>query len=400
MEQQLDELRAKEKKLIFLFGETMYHLYKSQSVRFLYTSAGEEQEKEVTKLVRLLDYIEDRIAKLEELYAAEEEDEEEDSDEEETEEEVVGDEEELSEAETVESEAAEIETEKTQNAEPEKSDDVVSLAEQLLVPDKEEQLNWVAPNVAEIIEQEPEPIKETVAVAVEEIKPVEVEAVKPVEPKDVLEHILKTAEFVSDVDKRLFEKNIKQLKKGTEREREISVGQIAHTLGNEDLKKVYEFVMKDSSLMVRQAVMKNISRMKDNEMEGFWELGLNDPDLKVRTTAIKGIGTHVTEAHRTTLEVLLKDSEPHVRGLAVTYLGMYYGKEGVRKAVTSWLDQSPYVRTSLIEMLSIVKPEGALTTIKNLLSDTDEDVKKQAEKALKKIMPERKKESNHDKRKK
>ncbi|MBF0477922.1 MAG: HEAT repeat domain-containing protein [Candidatus Omnitrophica bacterium] len=388
MEQQLEELRLKEKKLIYLLGETMFNLYKSQGVRFLYTSAGEEKEKEVTKLVRLLDYIEDRIVKIEEIYNEEDAEDEAECECECTE--CESEEMEDSAEDMAEAVAVEPDSEIILGEESPKQDDVVALAEKLLRPDKEVELE------VEMIT----PVEAVIMDTVENISTPDLPIVQETaESTDVLQNILESAVFVSEADKNLFEKNVKQYKKGTEREREVSINQISHTVSNEELKKVYLFVMKDSSVAVRLAVMKNISRMKENETAGFWELGLHDSDIKVRTTAIKGIGTHVTDAHREVLENLLNDNDPLVRGLAVTYLGMYYGKDGVLKALTAWEDESPYVRTSLIEMMSIVKPEGALLTIKNLLSDTDEGVKKEAEKALKKIMPERKREGTHDKRK-
>lgn len=62
---QLEELRLKKRKLVFVLGELLYALHKTQNIRFLYTSSGVPQEKEVQKLMRLIDYISGRIKKFE-----------------------------------------------------------------------------------------------------------------------------------------------------------------------------------------------------------------------------------------------------------------------------------------------------------------------------------------------
>lgn len=64
MEQRLEELRQKQKKLIFLLGEKVEGLYRSGLLRFLYTSEGVKDEEDVLKLLRFLGYIEDRITKI------------------------------------------------------------------------------------------------------------------------------------------------------------------------------------------------------------------------------------------------------------------------------------------------------------------------------------------------
>lgn len=64
----LDELRQKERKIVFHLGETIYKLYKNENIRFLYTSDGVDQEREVRKVLKLLDYMADRIKTFEEIY--------------------------------------------------------------------------------------------------------------------------------------------------------------------------------------------------------------------------------------------------------------------------------------------------------------------------------------------
>lgn len=72
MEQHLQELRQKQRKLTFLLGEKIENLYTSGLLRFLYTSDGVKDEEEVLKLLRLLGYIEERIAKLSHFYGEDE----------------------------------------------------------------------------------------------------------------------------------------------------------------------------------------------------------------------------------------------------------------------------------------------------------------------------------------
>ena len=200
---------------------------------------------------------------------------------------------------------------------------------------------------------------------------------------------------MSEADRRIFENNLKLLKSTEEREREIGIGQIAHLSTKNALRRAYGILLKDPSIRIRLAVIKSVTRMKDADALGYFDLGLSDPDQKVRIAALKGLGTHVSDKNGAVLQKLLQDKDEHIRALAVTYLGIYYGKEGVVKAIAAKADTSPYVRISLIELLSIVKPDGALRIVKELLSDKDESVKKAAEKALDKVMPERKKDSKH-----
>jgi hypothetical protein len=68
---QLEELNRKQRKVTYLLGEIIYKLYQSKIIRFLYTSEGAEEEKEVKKTLKLLDYICERIKKLEEVYPEE-----------------------------------------------------------------------------------------------------------------------------------------------------------------------------------------------------------------------------------------------------------------------------------------------------------------------------------------
>lgn len=64
----LEDLKRKNRKVTFYLGDLIYKLYVSQSLRFFYTSEGLEQEKEVKRILRLLDYIRERIEKLEYVY--------------------------------------------------------------------------------------------------------------------------------------------------------------------------------------------------------------------------------------------------------------------------------------------------------------------------------------------
>jgi len=72
MKDKVEELKRKHRKLTFLLGQLIYKLYQSQAIRFLYTSGGIKEEEEVGKMLRLLDYLNERIKKFEEIYYEEE----------------------------------------------------------------------------------------------------------------------------------------------------------------------------------------------------------------------------------------------------------------------------------------------------------------------------------------
>ena len=59
----MEELSRKHRKLVFLLGEVLYKLYRSELVRFLYTSDGVKDEEEVDKIISLLGYLDGRIVK-------------------------------------------------------------------------------------------------------------------------------------------------------------------------------------------------------------------------------------------------------------------------------------------------------------------------------------------------
>ncbi|MBF0511515.1 MAG: HEAT repeat domain-containing protein [Candidatus Omnitrophica bacterium] len=391
MDDQLQDLKSRHRKLVFLFGEAVHQLYKSEDIRFIYSSGVGEKKEEIQKLVMLLDYLNERIMQIEpeetEVLAEEDEDQEDYFEEQED----APQEEEKVPEDNLQEEANEVQEDGLNEEKDEDLEEDV-VPEEGVVPEEQELLaeNTILED-QEIVLEDTSAIESEVNRAVEE----ECSASSPfrdekIKLDDTLTCLLDTAVFTSDADRRLFEKNIKQLSMGTQREREVAIGQMAHVTPKDVLHQVYEFAMKDKSSAVRMAVLKNVARMKEGSSEGFFDLGMNDPDPKVRTTAVKGLGSHVSEGNRKTLEGLLADSDERIRGLAVTYLGIYYGKEGLQKAMTTWQDPQAYVRVSLLEMLSIVKPEGALRIVKNLLSDKDQEVKKAAEKALEKLMPERK----------
>jgi len=66
MNNQLAELNRKYRKLTFRLGELIYRSYQEKSIRFLYTSDGED-EKDINKTLRLLDYMEERIARFSQI---------------------------------------------------------------------------------------------------------------------------------------------------------------------------------------------------------------------------------------------------------------------------------------------------------------------------------------------
>ncbi|MBF0387274.1 MAG: HEAT repeat domain-containing protein [Candidatus Omnitrophica bacterium] len=417
MDPQLNALEQKQRKLIFIFGEKLFELSRARDVRFRYTFEGEDQRAEIEKLLTLMNYLEDRIESLgdpaDQSVPA-------DADEESDE---VADAQGAAEAESSDDDEELLVSDASEEDDYDGDDSgaeeavapagvpaPVPVVEPLMVTEPEVVIAVPQPvPVAAPVSQEPLPPApvvpaEEVIVKVDEYEEDQVNRVVAEEVAlelpgvaeksgswDGLEEVLRTADFTSEADRRIFENNLKQLRSGDEREREVSIGQISHISSRKALRQAFECLLRDPAVRIRLAVIKSVSRMKDVEMEGFFELGLSDADDKVRIAALKGLGTQVSDKNRAILERLLKDADEHIRGLAVTYLGIYYGKEGVARAVSMKADPSPYVRISIIELVSIVKPDGALTVVKDLLSDAHDDVKKAAEKALAKVMPERKK---------
>lgn len=339
MEQRVEELRQKQKKLTFALGDKIRRLYKSQGVRFLYTSEGVEDEEGVNKLIRLLDYLDERIEKFEEIYGQ-------------ADDQADGEVEEAGELE-------QIQEERFSEAEEEEGAGSIT-----------------RPQITAALDEGPR------------------------EKESTLDSICRSARLESDAEERLFKKSLERMQKGTEREREVAVGHIAGITDKDALRKVYAFAMKDASSLVRLAVVRQVARTQDADNDELLLFGLKDTDIQVKIAALKGVGSWVSGRHQDFLGEVLKDGDEHARGLAVTYLGIYYGKDGVKKACAASTDQSPYVRKSLIDMLAIVKPEGALSTIKNLLSDNDKAVVSAAELALAKLMPSKIRREGHGKSKK
>ena len=67
MPNQLDDLKRKNKKLKYLLGELVHKLHTEESIRFLFTSQGVNEENNVKKTLELLNYLEKRILNLEEI---------------------------------------------------------------------------------------------------------------------------------------------------------------------------------------------------------------------------------------------------------------------------------------------------------------------------------------------
>lgn len=363
MEDHVAELRQKQKKLTFLLGDKVRRLYKSQAVRFLYTSDGVEDEEDINKLIRLLEYLNDRIRKLEEIYGPAED-----------------------------ADGAEGDEELTQDQQEE-------------YPEAEGQEEDEADAGDDEVQEEPtaQENEQTASNLSEEVPRAQRRDAVDDQQEDsghFFESVFRTAAFNSDAEKRLCKDNLDKFQKGTEREREVAIGHIAHSADYNTLRKIYAFVMQHESSVIRRAVIRQVCRMPDAHYDELLVRGLQDTDIQVRIAALKGIGTQPSPQHGELLEQSLKDADEHIRGLAVTYLGIYFGKEGALQAYTAMSDPSPYVRKSLIEMLAIVKPEGAMAAIKDLLSDKDVVVVKAAEEALAKLVPEHMRRPRHGKGKK
>ena len=67
MKNQKSDLNRKQRKIKLLLGDLISELYKNDRIRFLYTSEGIHKEKEVKKLLALINYLNTRISQVAEL---------------------------------------------------------------------------------------------------------------------------------------------------------------------------------------------------------------------------------------------------------------------------------------------------------------------------------------------
>jgi hypothetical protein len=379
MNDQLEHLRKKHKQLMVVIGETLSRLYGEKAVSFRYEAEGGSDEKEVEKLMRLECYLRERIERYEEIFGDEDAD---------------GDEASCAD-ECDACEGCGGEAEKTEENEEPAVEEALEVHE--VAPGKPLEPVVEAAVPEEALREEPDEEECCRCCMGEDAPPVTPdapEATLPVqEPEESISiiDIAAKADLASDAERRIFEKGALALQKGNEREKEMAVGQISHVKDKKALRKVYEIALDDESPAVRLAVVKQIARSDDDDNEGLFRKAAGDAEAKIRVAAVKGIASFASERRQAFFEELMSSKDPEIRGLAVTYLGIYYGKEGIKKAREAVLDESPYVRKSLLDMVSVVKPEGALATVKDMLSDKDGEVRKAAEEALDRLISERKK---------
>ncbi|MBF0217670.1 MAG: HEAT repeat domain-containing protein [Candidatus Omnitrophica bacterium] len=359
MNEQLESLRKKHKQLMVVIGETLSRLYSQKAVSFRYEDESGSDEKEVEKLMRLESYLRERIGRYEEVFG--------DGDE---------DDEDCCADECDACEGCEEEEKTDENEEP-ASEEALEVHE--IEPEKPVEEECCRCCMEDSAPHE-EPVSSEVSLPVRE----------PVEDISIID-IAAKADLASDAERRIFEKGALALQKGNVREKEMAVSQISHVKDRDALRKAYAFAMNDESPAVRLAVVKQIARSNDDDNEGLFRRAVGDAEARIRVAAVKGIGSFVSERRRAFFEELMASADQEIRGLAVTYLGIYYGRDGIKKAREAVLDESPYVRKSLLEMISVVKPDGGLATVKDMLSDKDAEVRKAAEEALDKLISERKK---------
>ncbi len=431
MNNPLEEIRQKQRKLVYHFGEQLYSFRRSGHLDFSFSSSNSVQEKEITKLLKLLQYMDERICKFEELSAREAEepvqaaaDPGADAGTEIFEEKV----------ETVAEAAAEDESRILQEKAESAPETVVEKASEIPeeeietasepVFEKEETPEPVGPeevptsevspavSLAEELNRATEALSEPLSVGHSEInagESTEIEMTLEQKETETLETVFQPAEetlapetssitvtfqdvlagarFKSETEKNLFEDNFGAFQSGDEKSRARAIKNLSHLGGKEAFQNVCKLAMRDPSAEIRMTVLKTIGRTRQPENAELYRTGLKDEDASVRITSIKGFSMLLLNDSRPSLEPLLRDPDAHVRGIAATCLGIYGGTEGVRAASELWKDQDAYVRKSLVDMLAVVRAPGALTVVKQLLEDQDEGVRRAAENALNKVKP-------------
>jgi HEAT repeats len=366
MQERIDELIRKNRKLLYRLGEKIYNLHTDQSVRFLYTSDGVSNETDVTKLLRLIEYMTDRISKFEGIA----------SEEVEIKEEVV---EEVMEPEVIEEVPSEETKEEVIEEEPEEE-----IAGEVTEEEPEEEI------ADEVIEEEPEeplvidPTPETSNFT----EPSKIVASVENYPKDeeFIDTIFAGAQCDSEADKRLLKKILKELASPEADVRIRCVRNGGHMIDGPEVMKLYECAMDDVDMGVRLAAVKSFAQGKDKKYEGLYRRALQDTESKVRIAAIKGLSILMMEDALDLIGPLLKDDDAYIRGMAATCIGIYCGVPGIKMVIESLSDESAYVRKCIVDMLGVVKPPETVYILEKLAEDQDEEVKKAADAALMKFI--------------
>ncbi len=396
----MDGLKQKQRKLLYHFGETIYELYRAECIDFTFPSGNEALEKETSKLLKLLNYMDERIQKFEQADPREET--------------VPAGEASVPEVkapvaeESAESPAVVVHSEEAPLAE--KQTEGVSES-----PEEEgEELRWeesgstendesssTAPIAAES-ESAPEilsegssnasfaevPEEETIFVPEPEafVPETPVPEETPAQGTDALtfQGLLDGVRFKSEIERRVFEDNLGVLQAGDEKDRVRALKNISRLGGKETFKDVCNLAMKDTDPAVRSTAIKLIGRTRDPESAGLFRAGLQDRDAGVRIASVKGLSMLLLKDCVPSIESMLQDPDAHVRGMTVTYLGIYGGAEGIRLASEACKDPDSFVRKSLVDVLAIVRAPGTISVVKQLLDDPDDGVRRSAANALSK----------------
>ena len=408
MQNSLSELKQKQRKLLYHFGETLYNLYRADSIDFVFPAGNAWQEQETSKLLKLLNYMTERVRKFEELASREE---------------------------TVEAVAEPVPEVQSSVAElpvPSLGDTVLDEEKKPMdeksesVPEaplgEKEGIRWEEAGPAESegssstsrsiveVEQVSETLSggslaatltETLEEKAEEEARLSPEALVEQETSQLaaqfpdeaptqaavsvtFQGLLESVRFKSETEQRLFEENLDVLRNGQEKERVRALKNVSYLVGKTTFKDVCGLVMKDPGPAVRIAALKTLGRTRDPESLDLYRTGLQDEDAGVRIACVKGLSMLLLKDCVPVIEPMGKDPDARVRGMTVTYLGIYGGPQGVQLASEAWKDEDAYVRKSLVDMLAIVRAPGTFSVIKQLLDDTDEGVRRSAANALNK----------------
>jgi hypothetical protein len=396
----LEDLKQKQRKLIFHFGEMIYGSLKSERIELAFPGEHSSEEKETVKLLKLLRYMEERIRKFERTAAGREE-----TDAKETRSgacEISVENPLTEQAKDAVSAAcpgrADVPCEKCEECPPAEAACVAPVAEEV-APQTEPAAGEALPEIKPDAERTPveefqtvEPQTQSHTASDEAPQPVtatpvldEMAGVKNSPPAaDPFGDILTAAALGSETERRVFEETVDVLRFGDEKDRERAVKSVSHFGGKETFLAICRVMMKDPAAPVRTAVIKAIARIRDAGVAEIYQQGLDDEDAGVRIAAVKGLSMALPKDSVSSIIPLLRDPDAHVRGMAVTCLGIYGGEAGAQAVFELRGDPDAYVRKSLVDVFGIVRAPGMLPTIKMMVDDENEVVRKAVESALSK----------------
>lgn len=356
MDERLNDLKQKKRKLLYHFGEWLYQLFQTGDAELAFPSENSPQEKEIDKIFNMLNFVDERIQKFEKMDIHEE---------------------------ITEHHSGK----KDEHGGNGKDHGTAQPFEGLLNTPNASGPDTLDESCLLFNRKQYSPEVETMNGA-EANSDREREIAEPQEPLPrSLEDILENAQFEGESQERLFIENLEALQIGSDEERDRAFKNISYFSDRHTLRKVCLFMLNDSNPKMRAFALKTIGRTRDPKNLQHFGRGLRDKDAAVRVVSIRMLGVallNAMESYRL-LAPMLRDVDPNVRGAAVSAIGICGGADGVRAACQLWNDKSANVRKALLDMLAVMRMSDTVSVIKQLINDPDDAVRRAAENALSKL---------------